>query len=628
MLDPNTRALLLENLRPPEGGVLDLAVGTTFSLDLLALLTAPLAFTWFSWEDDEGRPSSDPNALLEAIRRHADHIHIFCQAGQIKVPATGRQLFAWLESSVHEVVPPNPAGVFHPKIWAIRYRMPNDTVIIRVLCLSRNLTFDRSWDTLLTLDGVLRKTPLRVNQPLVEFIQRLPALTLYPADKALKDDIESIASDIACTEFDLPQGFDQLRFWPLGLGGQDWPYPEKVDRLLAISPFLASKHLRRLADLTKERTLVSRVDSLAALEQRDLDGFRCLVMTSDVDLDADQETVGGQSDEENPVEDSADDSLSGLHAKLLIADIGSRTHVYTGSANATSAAFNTNVEFVIELRGAVEDCGVLRMLEPGGKGVVRFFDLLDEFIPGSPIDTDSTKVNENRVHALSKVLVNARPHGVVTEIERDSASGYEIRLLWTSFPVFDLQAEESIAVWPISLGEGFERPVSAGQMVDEIARWPQLSFAAITRFFAFRIVVGKGGEKAEASFVINLPLMGLPDDRNDRVLASLFEDKDQLLRFLFLLLAADGVISVGGEGSFSGPGLPSSGTDGRFQSHLPMLETLLRALDKSPEKLDQLSDFISQLRRSDTGEALLPAGFEQIWEPLWEARQHLKERVK
>ena len=84
MLDPKSRALLLESLRPPEGGKLDLAVGTTFSLDLLALLTAPLAFTWFSWEDDDGRPSSDPNALLEAICRHADHIHIFCQAGQIK----------------------------------------------------------------------------------------------------------------------------------------------------------------------------------------------------------------------------------------------------------------------------------------------------------------------------------------------------------------------------------------------------------------------------------------------------------------------------------------------------------------------------------------------------------------
>ena len=45
---------------------------TTFSLDLLALLTAPLAFTFFDWQDAEGRPNQDPLALLEALRRYAD----------------------------------------------------------------------------------------------------------------------------------------------------------------------------------------------------------------------------------------------------------------------------------------------------------------------------------------------------------------------------------------------------------------------------------------------------------------------------------------------------------------------------------------------------------------------------
>ena len=69
MLDPNSRALLLESLRPPEGGALDLAVGTTFTLDLMALLTAPLAFTWFSWEDEEGRPSADPNSPKRLMGR-------------------------------------------------------------------------------------------------------------------------------------------------------------------------------------------------------------------------------------------------------------------------------------------------------------------------------------------------------------------------------------------------------------------------------------------------------------------------------------------------------------------------------------------------------------------------------
>ncbi len=47
MLDPEERLLLLDALRPPEDYRLSFAIGTTYSLDLLALLTAPLGFTLF-----------------------------------------------------------------------------------------------------------------------------------------------------------------------------------------------------------------------------------------------------------------------------------------------------------------------------------------------------------------------------------------------------------------------------------------------------------------------------------------------------------------------------------------------------------------------------------------------------
>jgi hypothetical protein len=47
VLAPKDRTLLLESLRPPPGFRLDAAVSTTYSLDLMALLVAPLAFTFF-----------------------------------------------------------------------------------------------------------------------------------------------------------------------------------------------------------------------------------------------------------------------------------------------------------------------------------------------------------------------------------------------------------------------------------------------------------------------------------------------------------------------------------------------------------------------------------------------------
>src|SRR5688572_823402 len=102
MLEPRERLLLLDSLRPPLGYSLDYAVGATYSLDLTALLTIPLAFTMFEVSDREGRPSVDSLAILEALRRHAGHIDIFCQAGKIQVPAPHLTLFH-LEERIHQV---------------------------------------------------------------------------------------------------------------------------------------------------------------------------------------------------------------------------------------------------------------------------------------------------------------------------------------------------------------------------------------------------------------------------------------------------------------------------------------------------------------------------------------------
>ena len=89
MLGTHERTLLLDNLRPPAGYRLRRAVGTSFTLDLMALLTAPLAFTFFDAHDDDGAPVADPVALLEALRRHAEKVTLFCQAGAISVPKPG-----------------------------------------------------------------------------------------------------------------------------------------------------------------------------------------------------------------------------------------------------------------------------------------------------------------------------------------------------------------------------------------------------------------------------------------------------------------------------------------------------------------------------------------------------------
>ena len=155
MLGTRERTLLLENLRPPAGYRLGRAVGTSFTLDLMALLTAPLAFTFFDAHDEDGTPLADPVALLEALRRHAEKVTLFCQAGAIGVPSPDQTLLAYLEGSVIEVKPERDGGIFHPKVWVLNFESEQGPAIYRVLCLSRNLTFARAWDTCLRLDGEL-----------------------------------------------------------------------------------------------------------------------------------------------------------------------------------------------------------------------------------------------------------------------------------------------------------------------------------------------------------------------------------------------------------------------------------------------------------------------------------------
>ena len=108
--------------------------------------------------------------FVEALQRVAGRLVIFCQKGRISVPKTDTLLYSYLEPVVVEAQPEG-GGVFHPKTWLLRFTAENQPVVYRFLCLSRNLTFDHSWDTVLSLEGVLqeRKVGFSKNSPLRSF---------------------------------------------------------------------------------------------------------------------------------------------------------------------------------------------------------------------------------------------------------------------------------------------------------------------------------------------------------------------------------------------------------------------------------------------------------------------------
>ena len=184
----------------------------------------PLSFAFFDWEHEDGELVADPLALLEALRRYGDRFTIFCQSGQIRLPRKYQPLVTFLEPCIYDVKAPDADGVFHPKVWALRFIAEDGAIRYRVLCLSRNLTFDRCWDTVVALDGELtdRSNAIAANHPLADLIAELPGLARQPLPRPRRQGVEKIADELRRVRFTWPEGFDEkeCRFWVAGLNGK------------------------------------------------------------------------------------------------------------------------------------------------------------------------------------------------------------------------------------------------------------------------------------------------------------------------------------------------------------------------------------------------------------------------
>ena len=203
---------------------------------------------------------------------------MFCQKGQIKVPHAYQPLFDYLESTVHEVALPQGRGVFHPKTWLLRYVDLEDDgpVRYRFVCLTRNLTFDSEWDTMVALDGVLteRRNAYARNHPLGDFIAALPRLHGARLPPVTDEIMETLQDEVRRVDFEVPKPFSEVAFHPLGLSRRSsWPFPQNERQRLVMSPFLSTGFLERFASKGRGHVLISRADQLAAVGPAKLGGY-------------------------------------------------------------------------------------------------------------------------------------------------------------------------------------------------------------------------------------------------------------------------------------------------------------------------------------------------------------------
>ena len=272
MLSPDARSLYTAALTPPPGMRFDEALATTFSLDPTCLLEAPVHLALMPMEN---QAEQDGLAMLESLRRYAGRMTVYVQRGRIQLPAIVRPnpLFSLLEPMIVEVSAPN-GGVFHPKIWVLRFVAPGqDTVMYRLLVLTRNITTDRSWDLSLQLEGVMGRKKRPVNKPLAYLLRLLPGL----ASRGIADEktmqAQRIADELYRVEWELPAGFQEIAFYLPGIKAFNWIPPASL-RMAVISPFCSDEALNALVQTTQRaEALISRPEALAALKPATREAF-------------------------------------------------------------------------------------------------------------------------------------------------------------------------------------------------------------------------------------------------------------------------------------------------------------------------------------------------------------------
>ena len=355
MFEPqNDRVDYGKLLTPPDGFELDFAVGTTYSLDFDAFIGVCMSLGLS--EDTESALLNNHIFMLDVLHKTSDKIALFCEGGQIHSPVKITPLYALLENSVQQVLVKGNGKrypSFHPKFWLISYKNKKGEKQYRFIVLSRNLTFDRSWDVVFSMDGRKGKELVSKNQPVKDFLDFLKGYIPKTAGGKHKSKrIQELISELDYIEFKTEdKAFEDFDFIPLGIGDysiRNFPLfgKEQYYELLVMSPFLSKSTVKELNGRWKKSTvkpvLFTRRQSLVGYTENECGNFDVYCMRSDV--------VDGE-------EDDNELSKQDIHAKLymLRESFYADAQVYLGSMNASHIATNDNsssvrnIEFMVRL---------------------------------------------------------------------------------------------------------------------------------------------------------------------------------------------------------------------------------------------------------------------------------------
>ncbi|MCE7792205.1 phospholipase D family protein [Salipaludibacillus sp. CUR1] len=574
-------------LTPPEGYTVEFAAGTTYSLDLEALVGIPMSM--FLSEEMESSFLENPIAVLEGLRRSADKFILFSEAGQTKVPQNSNLVFSLLETSVNEIALKSEKS-FHPKIWLIKFKNESNEILYRLIVLTRNLTFDRSWDMAIALDGKMNKEKTSKNRPIADFFAFLLS---YVNNNRQKKEINAMISDLAFVHFESKdKHFKNVDFLPLGLQEYNIAKTELFNtyhNLLVISPFLSKEMVEKLNEkalINSDRTLITRKSEISKLDEKLLGDINVYAL-KDIIVDGEENlSEGGEIIEDYYKQD--------IHAKMYARTKYNKHEFYIGSANCSHNAFNGNVEFLLKFDYVKRGFKLIDILKDlfGEEDSENPFEKIEAIPEEEETESDIMEMLQKTI----KKLCRTNPKGKVRELN----AGYDLEIRFDSVP-----KEAQLIIMPLLSGK--ERRVTPYTVIND------LSLSELGEFYIVKAIK----EEAEVKRVIKINTENMPEERDNDIYKRIIKDKHTFFKYVAFLLSDNALMAALEHGEIH----KGAGKWEQSSFFMPVLyETMLKAASSSPEKLKDIESIVKMIQDDE----IVPEEFYELYNTFLKAVKKVK----
>lgn len=587
-------------LMPPEGYRLDIAVGTTYSLDLQALTAVAISLGLA--EDIDSKMMRNPISMLNAIQKVSDKILIFCEAGQISMPSKPSSLSILLEKMVIPVILPRDRQTkrypaFHPKTWILAYVNDVGDKVYRFAVLSRNLTFDRSWDISFSMDSSKKVRQKAKTKPVIDFLEYLNTQVHSTSQNARKKRtmIKGLADELSNVSFSLDsrEFGEDFQILPLGIGDKAYHMDQDVlfsrnkssadytfHELVVMSPFLTDRVIeefniknRGLTDC--RRTLITRRSELGKLKSHQVDNFNIYVLKDEL---IDGEEYLSNEEEEKRKQD--------IHAKIYLRRKYTDTALYFGSMNASYSAVHKNVEMMMCMRtknrflsGDMFLHDIFCGPADGTNNPFEKVDVVDE-----AEDKEADVKNELELIIKTFCRVNKEAN-----IETGKEGTYKVTI--TLHGTYENQA---IALSPLYSKQ--KLPLAAAMVFED------LSLVQLSEFY--EVIAAKDGTSIHR--IVMIPTTGVPEEREQAIVNSVVKDRQSFVSYIAFVLGDDYLISL-----MEGKQLGESGFYRQSTDRMPALyEKMLKTSLEAPERLKDIGYILKMVSDKD----IVPDEFRETYE--------------